>query len=182
MKLYLDLDGFLARFTTGACTIHNRPADETGRWATWDHQRSWGMTDEQFYAPMGFEFWRSLRPWEDGMRFLSLVEPAVGRENIAFLSSPVRTSGCEEGKRHWFAQHLPGYDRWADLFLGGAKHKFAHAGAILIDDSDANCERFVRAGGRALLVARPWNKQRDLVDENGLFHVGQLQDSLRRML
>ena len=181
-QIKFDVDGVLARFTTGACKIHGRPTDETPIYTTWNHHYTWGIKDEAFYAPMGKAFWRDLPVWDDGMQLLRLVEAMVGRDAISFLSAPVRTAGCEEGKRAWFAATLPQYDPWADLFLGGAKHKHAHADGILVDDSESNCQKWEKADGIAILVPRPWNAFRDLCDENGSFHVGYVQDQIGRLL
>lgn len=33
----------------------------------------------------------------------------------------------------------------------------AHHGAVLVDDSDHNCDQFRKAGGHVVLVPRRWN-------------------------
>ena len=178
-----DVDGVLARFTTGACSVHGRPTDETPVWTSWNHQRSWGIEDVEFYRPMSADFWRDLPVWEDGMQLLKLVVARYGTDRVSFLSAPVRTPGCEEGKRQWFGTHITplGFDPWADLFLGGAKWKHAHQDAILLDDSETNCEKWTAAGGDAILIPRPWNTARYLCDPEGRFHVGNEQDSLEAL-
>ncbi len=154
VRAYVDLDGVLARFTDGMFHAHGRPAQPV---TTWNFHHSWGLTDEQFYAVATREFWTGLGRWEDGFALLETVERLVGRDRVCFLSSPTRTPGTGQGKREWFAKNLPAYDPWADLFLGGAKHKLAARDTILIDDSDANCAAFVRAGGMSWTPPRQWN-------------------------
>lgn len=162
-----DLDGVLCRFTDGACVAHGRPVAQP---AVWAFHREWGITDAEFYAPQGREFWAGLGRWEDGFALLAAAEALVGRSRILFVTSPVRTDGCTDGKRDWFAAHLPAYDPWADLMVGGAKFKLAHLAAVLVDDSDANCRAFAEAGGRTLTPPRTWNESRHLADpESSLF-------------
>ncbi len=179
--LLLDLDGFVAHFQNGACDLHGKPRADglTGEWA---FHHKWGITDEQFYAGMGAAFWEGLESWPDGLRLTTLLIDRVGKDRIAFLSSPCRTPGCGQGKRKWFARHFPAFDPWGDLFLGGAKWKLAHPGALLLDDSDSNCAKFRAAGGQAFLIPRPWNAKRDLCGENGLFHVGNVQSWVEALL
>ncbi len=43
--------------------------------------------------------------------------------------------------------------------LGDCKHACAHKGALLIDDSDEQVERFRQAGGWAILLPRAWNSR-----------------------
>jgi hypothetical protein len=175
---YFDIDGFLARFTEGASRAHGRPTDETIIWKSWHHWRTWGKEDEALYAVCNREFWANLPPWEDGMQLLRLVESRVGTSRIVFITSPARTPGTGQGKREWVAKHLPQYDPWADVMIGGAKHKLAGPGKVLLDDSDDNCRKFVEHGGEAIVIPRPWNGRADLCDERGQFHVGMLYDSL----
>lgn len=166
--IFVDVDGFLARFTCGACAVHNRP-NETPIWTTWNHWVTWGIPEPDLYAPLGRDFWSALLRWEDGFALLTRVEELVGRDRIAFLTAPVQTPGCEDGKREWFREHLPQFSPWADLFIGGAKHKAAGPLKILLDDSDSNCDKFIACGGSAVLVPRPWNHRRSECRSDGSF-------------
>ncbi len=62
--------------------------------------------------------------------------------------------------------HLAG-----NAFIGGKKHLLAHKDALLIDDRDENVAEFRHAGGKAILIPRPWNNQRCHTDANGNFNV-----------
>ncbi len=180
--LLCDLDGFVARFTNGVYAAHGRKMEAQP--TEWNFHHGWGMKDEELYAKCDRPFWAGLDVWEDGMALVSMAEFAVGRNHICFVSSPTRTPGTGQGKREWFAEHFPKYDPWADLFVGGAKWKLAGPGKILLDDSGANCEAFDGAGGRSLLIPRPWNLcANDCVPgTDGLFDVDLLYDNLMRML
>jgi hypothetical protein len=43
--------------------------------------------------------------------------------------------------------------------MGSPKFLCAKPDNILIDDSDKNCNSFIKAGGKAILVPQPWNNQ-----------------------
>jgi len=162
--ILFDMDGVIAQFVRGTLALHDSPlshADITD----WYMSRLMGIEESAFYAPMGYDFWSSLGAYADGMELLDLVL-ATGHR-VALLSSPVETLGCIDGKRAWVKRHLPGMAKTA--FIGSDKSVFAHPGAILIDDSDSNVEKFRLAGGLAVLVPRPWNKARSHTDSTGHF-------------
>lgn len=170
--ILFDVDGVLARFTCGAILAHGRSQESGPYYPSWDHHKTWGLTDEAFYAPMNREFWAGLGRWEDGFKLLERVIELAGKDSILFLTAPVQTPGCEEGKRAWAAEHLTplGFDPFADVLIGGAKHKLAHRDVLLVDDSDSNIKKFHDAGGRTWRVPRPWNANRDLCERStGLF-------------
>lgn len=161
--IYFDIDGLLAKFCLGSHRLHGWPYKVP---TTWNYHHEHGISDADFYANMGASFWANLEPWEDGFELLRLVEHRVGPGRILFLTSPCQTPGCEEGKRAWVRKFLPTYDPWKDVMIGGAKHKLAHRGALLIDDSDANCKAFAAAGGKVFLAPRPWNDHRAFAAES----------------
>jgi len=168
IKVLFDFDGVLARFTDGAFAVHGIAPEPV---TEWNFHHKHGLTDEQFYAPMGRDFWAGLGRWEDGFALLGAVIEAVGRERVAFLTSPCRTPGCDEGKRLWAATHLSplGFDPWRDVFIGSNKAFLAHWGVVLVEDSDATISRWRDAGGHAWLVPRLWNGQWHYCDADGTF-------------
>jgi hypothetical protein len=62
------------------------------------------------------------------------------------------------GKLRWIERHME--ERWLRRYIfTPVKEAFARPGVVLIDDCDANVTAFRDAGGRAVLVPRPWNAQ-----------------------
>jgi len=61
------------------------------------------------------------------------------------------------GKALWVQKHLPEYSKRL-IVTPVPKSEFAHRDILLIDDKDENVEGFVKAGGNAILVPRPWNE------------------------
>lgn len=64
-------------------------------------------------------------------------------------------ANCEREKREWVAKHLPFFPQKDIIFTS---HKFLIDGDMLIDDKPANVEAFADAGGRSIVVDRPWNQ------------------------
>lgn len=167
-RVFFDIDGVLARFTSGALAVHGRP-EHSGQWQTRDFQRTWGLDDRAFYAPMDRTFWATLGRWEDGFALLRYVETLVGEKSIVLLTSPVATEGCCDGKRRWVETHLPEY--LPRLVLGGCKALLAGPDKLLVDDSETNTRAFRAEGGHAWTVPRPWNYNRTRVGSDGTFNV-----------
>jgi len=176
----IDLDGVLVDFRAGALRQHSRelPYHET----RWNFHHQLGMSNDEFWAPLDFEFWRDL-PWhDDGREILRVVEDIFRPERIVILSDPGqhRHRGVDAGKRAWVRAHLPRYAR--RTFLGSDKFMVASPSKFLIDDHDGHIETFTAAGGHAVLVPRPWNERRNLVLPNGRFDIEALADELLKMV
>lgn len=160
MKVFLDMDGVLVDFINGACRAHqvHNPYERDPQQSAgvWDIERLVGMSVDEFWPPLGKDFWANLNWMPDGQAILAAVEQKFGRDNICLLTSPCDTDGCADGKLAWIRRHLPEYRR--RYFLGPPKEFAASANRILIDDSDHNCERFGDEGGSTILIPRPWNQ------------------------
>jgi hypothetical protein len=167
--VFFDLDGVLVQFVAGALKLHKRE-DLHQRSVTWGIESQLGLTPAEFWSPLGFDFWVNLEPYRDGFGLLAAAANLVGDENIGLLTSPCDTAGCVDGKRAWVARYLPGYSR--RLMVGSAKELFAGPTKILVDDHDANIQKFSAAGGRTVQPPRPWNSlSRCCCDVDGGFNV-----------
>lgn len=164
--MFFDIDGLLAKFVHGVLSIHNR-TDFPIRDIRWGMEEQLGIPPVEFWAPLGYDFWANLQPYQDGMKLLQEAEWIVGPQQIGLLTSPCQTAGCIDGKRKWVREHLDDYS--GRLFVGSAKHLFAGPGKVLVDDNTENCLKFTAAGGQSVLVPRPWNTRSAEVDEHGNF-------------
>ena len=120
-----------------------------GQW-TVDHEEFWSQVTRRHWAtcPVSDEFDWLLRACCD----------LVGSKNVAFLTKPLPSDAdSDAGKREWFKRYAPAFQSRA--FIGADKSFWAYPDTLLIDDCDDNCESFVKAGGQALLVPRPWNSR-----------------------
>lgn len=172
-RILIDMDGVVSDFTGGACKVHGRQnpyLDHKGPRGdeAWHTERLLNIEEDVFFSPMDYDFWKNLEPTTDGARIVWAAETMFGRENLCFLSSPCPTLGCGDGKRDWVMSHYPGIPLLLSVSVEGAvssppKHFLAGPDTILVDDSTKNCAEFVKYGGRAILVPRPWNKKYGLM-------------------
>lgn len=166
-QVLLDMDGVVVDFIGGAFAWHGRTVPDEVPWKIWECM---GLTEEEFWEPLGFEFWSSLKPTSDGMELVAELERLAGTENIAVLSSPCLTRGCADGKLAWLESHLPQFSR--RYLLGPAKQFAAGPGKVLVDDYWHNIEGFRKAGGEAVLVPRKWNSLQHLCSPCGRTDMG----------
>lgn len=171
LAILFDLDGVLSNFVAGALLHHGR-ADVSHSEVRWGIESQLGIEPEPFWAHLGYEFWSSLPLYPDGAVLLDGVIKLVDVARIGLLTSPCDTAGCVDGKRDWVARHLPEFRR--RVFVGSAKELFAGPRKILIDDHDANCDKFVAAGGTAVMPPRPWNRRRAECVPGGYFDPASL--------
>lgn len=176
---FLDMDGVLVDFTGGAFKLHGRsiPVSEI-QWDFCSQMGFDGTDDTAFWAPMGFEFWRDLDWTTEGCDLLDKIELIFGGpENVCLLSSPCKTPGCIDGKLAWIAKNAPQYSR--RNLIGKPKELVASPHKILVDDYDANVEKFAKAGGRTVLIPRSWNRRRNETSPVfGLFDVDAIANEL----
>lgn len=159
-KCLLDMDGVLADFIGGLFKLRGVPrVDPT----------AFECVSRGEWEKMDFDFWANLEPTPEFAPILGTVEEIFGRENVCLLTSPCMTRGCHDGKYAWIRKHLPEYKR--RYLIGPAKHFCAGPNTYLVDDSDDNCDAFVKAGGQAFLVPRAWNALRAWKVSDMLSHV-----------
>ncbi len=177
--VFFDLDGVLCDFVRGALAHHSR-RDFPYEDVQWGIESQLNLDPAEFWRLMGRDFWASLDPYPDGMCLLRSIENFVGADRVALLTSPCDTEGCVDGKRAWVAEHLPDYRK--RLFIGSAKDMFASPSKILVDDHDANLDKFRQAGGKTLAVPRPWNSWKSHCLPGGHFCVPTRFNDFREII
>lgn len=154
-RIYIDLDGVLSDFVGGVLNLFHKSLDTwpPGEYRIW---KAIGLkNDNEFWKEvdrLGHDFWASLEPypWRD-----KLFDACEAIADTGILTSPSLDSASASGKQEWI-QNWKGRE-FRDFGICPGKDLFAHAGAVLIDDSDKNCEDFTKAGGRSILFPRRWN-------------------------
>lgn len=169
----LDMDGVLVDMVKGCFDFFNKQIPY--RDVRWNLPPQLGMTQDEFWNPLGYDFWANLDWTHEGEELLSELE-SIYEKNIVLVSSPCDTPGCDEGKRAWVKKHLPEYKR--RCFIGQDKFHLAAPNKILIDDHDPNIDKFREFRGHGCLVPRPWNRLIEATDEHGRFNVKDLINSL----
>lgn len=159
--IYLDLDGVLSNFVEAALKKHQMGYNVLlpGQYAMWEGM---GISQAMFWDKCkGNFFWEELGWMPDGHAILDAVRQT--KRPFWLLSSPSDDPGSCSGKYAWVAKHLPELRR--RLILCPDKRAVARPGALLLDDSDSNIEKWcfpnhpqsAEGGGSGLLVPRNWN-------------------------
>lgn len=161
---FLDMDGVLADFVGGVLEFYKK--DVPYREIKWDFFDQLGFKGKEklFWEPLGYEFWKSLKPTEECFKIVSVVEKFFG-DRVAILTSPCQTDGCVQGKIDWIKKHLPKYER--RLLVGPCKSLLGAGSKLLIDDHDKNVDDFIQEDGHAILLPRPWNRNAGILDLDG---------------
>ena len=166
MKVFLDLDGVLVDFVSGACKAlgkANPYPQKTRDYAFWNIWPDISFTNVD--AICTSDFFAGLRWMPDGRRILELIEKNFGQENIYLVSTVMPNSQSFMGRMLWINRYLPQYS--GKTWLGRIPKSFlAGPDTLLVDDKDENIAGFVAAGGQGILVPRPWNKLRGWAGES----------------
>ena len=150
----LDVDGVLANFVQGMIDSHSLSISHD-EYITWDMHRTLGLSDEAFWYPANCrEWWASLPLYPDAHKLHAMLEV---RGNVIFATSPNRSADCPSGKVDWL--RVRGFlgSESTNYVISPHKQLMAASGAILIDDSKTNVDKYRESGGTALLYPQPWN-------------------------
>jgi hypothetical protein len=168
-RCFVDLDGVLVDFNRGAVRRHGRDYPDPWPRGVWAVREVLGLDGASFWAAMDEQFWADLDPLPNCFGLLELLEGLFGPENVCILSSPSRDASALAGKYRWIRRHLPDYER--RYLIGPAKHFCSGPGKVLVDDLEENVRLFTEAGGRGVLMPRPWNSGHAVAPEGALAHV-----------
>jgi 5'(3')-deoxyribonucleotidase len=161
-RCFLDVDGVLADFTGG---VHKKLgiAYDISKWPYakgpkgWDFHEELGMSFERVSEICDFDFWKNL-PWTaDGRDILDVVLDHFFPGEITLLTTPMPNVMSASGKVAWITEQLPEFEKQI-MVCTGSKEVLANVpDSVLIDDNTQNVHRWTSAGGKAVLVPRPWN-------------------------
>ena len=161
--IYLDMDGVLTDFVSGAFNLFGGTyREEEYPLGVWDFFEGWGLTKEEFYQRIhacGPYFWTSLKeyPWAKELVSFGSYRGLVPRGEMSILTSPSRSPHCYSGKVQWLINH--GINLLVTITTN--KEQLAQPGRLLIDDNTENCRRFREAGGDSIIFPQPWNTYGD---------------------
>ena len=162
-EIYLDLDGVCVDFISAAVRAHGFNPEETlDEWSK-NHAgefHPYVVLDIEMDAfweklhSLGEEFWVNLKPYP---WFENLYHSLTRMGEVIFCTSTTRSPTCVSGKLKWLQEQF-GTDFNRYIFTAH-KDRLAHPNAYLIDDFDANIERFSSRGGNGILFPQIWNSQ-----------------------
>lgn len=172
-QVYLDQDGVIAGFISGICSAHKRPnpyhhPNAKGVWDVWT---LWEMSHADFWEPCDMTFWHKLPKTPEADDLVRLAISASRRVcgvwpvRVLTMPSSHGRDECIQGKLNWLEDHYP--ELAGEIIFENEKWKYAAAqpGSLLIDDNEQNCQKWVRNGGYAVLVPRPWNMRWRVADQ-----------------
>ena len=156
--IFLDMDGVLANFRKGIHKVFMKSYDYptlSSKWKFWDDwpDVSFAMVNTACTT----EFWTDLEWMHDGRDILHTIGYTLGVEKIYLLTTPMPNLESASGKMIWVNDNLPAYLKYT-IITQVPKHLLARPNILLIDDRNENVDGFRKAGGKALLVPRPWNR------------------------
>ena len=171
MIFLLDVDGVVCNFVDGLIASHGWPIKHH-EYTSWNHHRSFGMTDEAMWEPTNNgKWWLELQEYEWAKR---LVLELRRQGEIIFCTSPSLDASCPSQKVAWLRAKQLMHPRKNDYQIGPRKELNAKSGAILIDDSDSNVDKYRDHGGAAILFPQPWNTAADYVGDKVDYVMGEL--------
>ena len=161
MDVFIDLDNTLTNIYAAVARIH-RQRETLTHWPPGDYRiaRVFGFSDPaDFWAPIdhhGREFWASLEPlpWCDEL--VELASQWAGGDGVTILTRITRGGDEAGGKLDWLERHFG--KPFDDFELSTNKSRLAAPDRVLIDDSDAEVEAFIAAGGKAILFPSVSNR------------------------
>ena len=158
------MDGVLSDFFDDALWNLNkkfRPKDpitaqQYRKNPSFDMAAEFDISQEEFWQTIETNeyFWFNMTPfpWAKGLYdLLSEFAP------VTIASSPSLNPRCIPDKLEWLSKHL-GVKSDSCMF-GGRKYLMAKPDTLLIDDYPKNVEKFIEAGGKAVLVPSSWNTE-----------------------
>ena len=165
MKIFLDLDGVLVDFVGGIHRAFGKEYSYNSAPIKWNFFEHWSpkVYSCDINRACTVDFWANLDWMCDGREILREIDKKLGTsDNLFLLTCPMPNPQSWTGKRLWVERHIPHLAERL-IVTPAFKGVFASDDVVLIDDKDENIAEFVEAGGRGILVPRPWNELRGWV-------------------
>ncbi len=168
-RIFLDMDGPLVDFVSGALKIHGWTQEKLYRAmepGEYDLARPMGLTEDEFWTPIhaaGERFWLELEPLPWAKKVIELVErlafigSASGNDNWWIVTAPTQDASSYSGKMKWL-QWFRGIDCNSRVIFTADKHLLAQRRTLLIDDRQETVDKFLKAGGDAVIFPTRHNK------------------------
>ena len=150
--VFLDMDGIITNFNKAVCKKFDLPYPP----------QVYHFFPEIRHQVDNFcdrVFWQNLEWMDDGQDILKAITDTFEPKKIYLLTKMMPNVEAASGKMIWIKNNLPLYfDQVILMTLGVPKSLLAQPDTLLIEDCDKHVDEFRKAGGKALLVPRPWNR------------------------
>ena len=156
--IVLDMDGVLVDQCHGIRQTLGLPKDWVPR--KYDFFDEVGTSPDQFWAMVECDptWWLRLPPMSWFEELWKLCERTAP---IIVATKPVIDPACAEQKIRWLYKHV-GYG-FRDFVVSPRKTELSGPKRLLIDDCDNVVADWIKKGGQAITMPRPYNQKRDLV-------------------
>lgn len=176
--VYLDMDGVLVDFVSGlhrALGLDYSYLDYPYKPNKWDIfgdiiKRA-NLEPSYFYEINNLcttDFWKNLGWMHDGLEVFELVLKKFDLDQIYLLTDPMPNVESATGKWMWVKENIPELYK-KTIITQAPKSLFAKSNVLLIDDKNESVEGFKKAGGKACLLPRYWNRLHALGDISCVF-------------
>ena len=164
-RIFLDMDGVLVDFLGGALRlwgITRIEFDARQVAGVWDITEALEVSHTEFWGRIGDEgiaFWEDLEPLPWWKELVAVADDLADEWFLA--SSPSWCPTSHAGKVRWIQSRFG--ERFDRFSLCPHKYLLAQEGAVLVDDSEKNCGRFMfdkegrPTGGEAIVFPSPHN-------------------------
>ncbi len=167
--IYLDLDGVCTTFIDSCIVANNLDTNEViPLWkekyrGEFNAFKVFGIKNSEFWKNVestGEEFWSEMGtyPW-----FNDLYSELSKIGKVYFLTSPSQSPNSLSGKLKWLQRHFT--NGFKDYIITPNKELLANSNSYLIDDFPGNVEKFLSAGGNAILFPQFWNSKEEIKDK-----------------
>lgn len=141
------MDGVLCDFVGGALEYHGlAPALQDDM--PWDIAQYVGFTLQEFWLPLGGDFWRDLCWTWFGRALFGSIQHEFADFGILTSLPPCNQEEAMQGKKMWLREH----GIRCEIAFASNKRLVMMPGDVLIDDADHNMPD--------VLVPQPWNANR----------------------
>lgn len=185
-RIFLDLDDVLNQLALYALKAVGCKISSLEEW-----KPEWGynivrvanelgikITKEEFWSHVD---WSNIPKSDEFDGIINWCKETVGLENVCLLTRIGIDRAVSEitGKLKWIERYIP--EPLNNQFLIGPRKDFCGwSKSLLIDDNEENVNKFIKAGGWGLLVAKPWNSETEEIDFdswNDLLWISRFKES-----
>lgn len=115
----------------------------------------------QFWDSIPRQVWSNAALAPEFQELLDWCMRHADYEGVPIATTPTKCAECMAGKYEWIERHMP-RSMQRSYAITPRKWWLRRPDTLLLDDMESNCKKF-EAGpfpGRAILVPRPWNRNR----------------------
>lgn len=167
IRVFLDLDGTVVDFCKESIRVHSEAGNCDADYVpnSWNYYEDWDITAEEFWQEINKHryFWHGLEKFEYFDELIKLIEKYDG--NFKLLTSPTNSENCYAGKFHWIDDNFDFEPSNRAIIHSDKSALVKDEDCVLIDDVEHNCEEWVAAGGKAILMPQAWNKNYHIIDK-----------------